>query len=59
MEELLKHVRSMKLKAHISFFDLTNGFGSVPHDLILHTLKRNHFPQQEQDYFKGLYDVIK
>ena len=59
MEELIKHVRNKNLASHISFFDLADAFGSVPHDLILHTLKRNHFPQQVQEYFKGLYDVTK
>ena len=59
MEELIKHVRSNKLTAHIAFFDLADAFGSIPHDLILHTLSRNHFPQQVQEYIRSLYSVTR
>jgi len=59
MEEVIKHIKSKKLTAHIAFFDLADAFGSIPHDLILHTLQRNHFPQAVQEYYKSLYSVTK
>ena len=29
---------------HVTFFDLEDAFGSVPHPLIIHTLKRFNVP---------------
>ena len=49
MEEVIKHVRSKKLTSHSVIFDLAYAFGSVPHDLILHTLPRNNFPHEVQE----------
>ena len=53
MSEIIKHIKHMKKTLHITFFDLADAFGSVPHDMILHSLKRNHFPQEEQEYFNN------
>ena len=36
-----------------------NAFGAVPHNLIFHELKRNHFPPIITDYFKDLYNNTK
>ena len=44
---------------HITFFDLEDAFGSVPHGLILHTLKRFHFPPEIQYYINTLYSNQK
>ena len=41
------------------FFYLDDAFGSVPPDLIHHILRRNHFPQALQDYFKNLYSATR
>ena len=59
MEELIKDARVKKRTLHITFFDLQDAFGSVPHQLIQHTLERNHFPQQIQDYMKRHYENTK
>ena len=39
MEEVIKHIRNSRKTVHIAFFDLADAFGSVPHDLIHHTLE--------------------
>ena len=59
MSETIKHIKHMKKTLHITFFDLADAFGSVPHDIILMALKRNHFPQEVQEYFKNFYSQIK
>ena len=41
MEEIIKDAREQKKTAHITFFDLEDAFGSVPHSLIQETLKKN------------------
>ena len=45
----------MKKTLHVTFFDLADAFGSVPHDVILQSLQQNHFPQELQVYFKQFY----
>ena len=55
MNEVIKHAKHNKKTAHITFFDLEDAFGAVPHELIFHSLERNHFPQNLQTYFKHLY----
>ena len=59
MEEIIRDIKHRKHTAHIAFFDLADAFGSVPHDLIHHTLQRNHFPQPVQEYFKNLSSATK
>ena len=56
MEEIIKNAKLMKKTAHITFFDLEDAFGSVPHTLIQHTLERNFIPQNIQNYFHNLYN---
>ena len=50
MEEIIKHIKHTRKTAHIAFFDLADAFGSVPHDLIHHTLERNHIPHSVREY---------
>jgi hypothetical protein len=59
MSEIIQHIKHKKRTAHIAFFDLADAFGSVPHDTILHALKRNHFPQEVQEYFKTFYTNVR
>ena len=55
MEEVIKNARKSKKTAHITFFDLEDAFGSVPHNLIMETLKRNHIPANICSYMSNFY----
>ena len=46
LDEIISQAKTKKKTMHITFFDLEDAFGSVPHSLILHTLKRLHFPPE-------------
>ena len=59
MEEVIKSARKNKRTAHITFFDLEDAFGSVPHSLIMDTLKRNHLPDNLCSYFSFFYANCK
>ncbi len=56
MEEVIKNARKAKRTAHITFFDLEDAFGSVPHSLIQETLKRNHVPENICKYLNSFYN---
>ena len=56
MEEIIKDARARKRTVHITFFDLEDAFGSVPHSLIDHSLRRNHLPENICTYFSTLYN---
>ena len=55
MEEIIKQIKNTRKTCHIAFFDCADAFGSVPHDLIHHTLERNHIPHNVRGYIKELY----
>ena len=44
---------------HVTFFDLADAFGSVPHNTILHSLRRNHFPPEVIQYVHNFYKNIQ
>ena len=55
MDEVIKDAKSNSKTCHITFFDLEDAFGSVPHSLIDHTLERNFIPPVIRKYFHNLY----
>ena len=48
MEEMIRHAKLKRKTLHIAFFDLADVFGSMPHDLIYHEMKRAYIPRQIQ-----------
>ena len=59
LEELIRDAKHRKKTCHVTFIDLADAFGSVPHGLIEHSLKRNFFPQPIQDYVNSMYTNLK
>ena len=55
MKEIIKDARKQKKTAHITFFDIEDAFGSVPHSLIQETVKKNFLPDNIISYFTQLY----
>ena len=58
MNELLADVRKKRRTMHVTFFDLADAFGSIEHELIHHTMKRNGIPPAICNYVKTLYDRL-
>ena len=56
LEEVIMDAKTNKKTAHITFFDLKDAFGSVPHKLIEHSLYRNFLPVNVIKYITILYD---
>ena len=56
LEEIRSQAKTNKKMVHVTFFDLEDAFGSVPHPLIIHTLKRLNVPAEIQLYINTLYN---
>jgi hypothetical protein len=56
MNELFQHVKRRNGSMLITAIDFTNAFGSVPHDLIMKTMKQRNFPEWTQKIVRDLYD---
>lgn len=50
MQEAIRHARTKKKTLHVTFFDLADAFGSVPHQLINFTLERHKLPHNIRKY---------
>jgi hypothetical protein len=59
VSEIMRHARLNHRSAHLTWFDLKDAFGSVPHTLITQTLVRNKFPDAIIQYVSQLYDALK
>ena len=59
MEEMIRHAKLKRKTLHIAFFDLADVFGSVPHELLYHEMKRAHVPRQIQCYVEKFYDNLE
>ena len=58
IHELIRHAKTNNRTLHITWFDLQDAFGSVPHDLIKLTLSRNGIPVEYQNYINTLYSNL-
>jgi len=59
LKEIIRHAKLKHRTCHISFFDLADAFGSISHDLIQLTLKRNYLPGNFIQYISLLYNNVK
>ena len=59
MQEILNHCKHHRKTVHVTWFDLEDAFGSVPHDLIPISLKRMHLPDNIRAYVSSLYSKLK
>ena len=55
LDEVVKDAKNRKRTVHITFFDLADAFGSVPHNSIIHSLRRNYFPPEVIQYVHNFY----
>ena len=58
LEEIISQAKTKtnNKTVHVTFFDLEDAFGSVPHPLIIHTLKKFNVPAEIQLYINTLYN---
>ena len=58
VQEVIRDARESKHTAHITWFDLTDAFGSVSHELIPHVLSHYHLPPQIIAYIEDIYSKL-
>ena len=59
MNELLANARNKKKTIHVTYFDLSDAFDSVEHNLINHTLQRNGLAKAVCKYVENLYSRLQ
>ena len=59
LDELVKDAKHKKRTLHVTFVDLADAFGSVPHSLFAHSLKRNNFPPEIGLYVHNFYSNLQ
>ena len=56
MQEIIKQTRVSKKTLHLTFFDLADAFGSVPHEMIKLTLEKHGLPNNIRSYMHNMLD---
>ena len=59
LDEIIKDAKIKKKTVHVTFVDLADAFGSVPHSLIIHSLRRNNFPPEIVHYVHNFYSNLQ
>ena len=58
LQEVIQDAKANRKTVHISWFDLTDAFGSVSHELIQLCLEHYNIPEKERNYIKSLYSQL-
>ena len=58
LQEIIQDAKAKRRTVHISWFDLTDAFGSVSHELIQFCLNHFHVPEAERKYIHSLYSQL-
>ena len=59
VHEVIKHARLTNHTAHITWLDLTDAFGPVPHALIPHVLSHYNLPPRIISYIQDIYAKLQ
>ena len=59
LQEVINDAKQKKRTVHFSWYDLSDAYGSIPHNLIEHCLKHYHIPQREINYIMDLYAKLE
>ena len=59
IQEVIQDAKQKNRMVHFSWFDLSDAYGSIPHNLIEHCLKHYNIPQSEVNYIMNLYSQLE
>ena len=58
VQEIIQQARLHKTNVHITWLDLEDAFGSVPHALIPYVMQHYHIPERISAYITSLYTKL-
>jgi hypothetical protein len=59
VQEIIQYSKANHKTVHVTWFDLIDAFGSLPHMLILHVLRHYHIREEIISYTKSMYSKLK
>ena len=59
LSEVIQDAKHRRKTVHISWFDLKDAYGSIPHLLIQYCMRLYHVPPGEIEYIMNLYSQLK
>ena len=59
IQEIIQDAKHRHRAVHFSWYDLSDAYGSIPHNLIEHSLRHYHVPELEISYIMSLYSKLK
>ena len=59
IQEIIQDAKHRHRAVHFSWYDLSDAYGSIPHNLIEHSLRHYHVPELEIAYIMSLYSKLK
>ena len=59
LSEIFQDAKQKRKTVHVSWYDLSDAYGSIPHQLIEYVLKLYHIPLEEIKYIRSLYSQLE
>ena len=59
ISQMIREAKAGKKDLVVTWLDLANAYGSIPHHLIMEALKNTHVPERVQDLIKSYYNEVK
>ena len=59
LSEIFQDAKQKRKTVHVCWYDLSDAYGSIPHQLIEFCLKLYHIPQEEINYIRNLYSQLR
>ena len=59
VQEVIQHAKTNNKTAHITWIDLIDAFGSLPHMLIPYVFRHYHIPSKIINYITNMYSKLK
>ena len=59
LSQLIREAKKEKKNLVVTWLDIANAYGSIPHDVILAALKEANIPERARDLVKSYYEDVK
>ena len=59
ISQMIREAKAGKKDLVVTWLDLANAYGSIPHHIIMESLKNTHVPEKVQDLIRSYYDEVR